>query len=96
MRYNNNLALTILATVVFAGVAHGAPAVINFEGFGPGNEPLPEGTPVPSVVVQGVKVDLLTEADDGKTTIPFITEVGPPDCPTIAFPLITLRDLQFH
>jgi hypothetical protein len=87
MRYSNNLVLTILAAVVFAGVAHGAPAVINFEGFGSSNDPLPEGTPLPSVVRQGVKVDFLTEADDGTTTLPFITEVG---SPRVAFQSVSI------
>jgi hypothetical protein len=78
MRYSNNLQLTMLFAVVFAGVAHAAPAVINFEGFGTSNEPLPEGTPVSSVERQGVTVNFLTQADNGKTTIPFIAEFGRP------------------
>ena len=73
---------TVLSAIFLTALAtstYGAPAVVNFEGFGPTNSPATEGTPITSVRKQGV--ELTFSAEDpltGDVITPFIAQVGAP------------------
>lgn len=70
--------IRVLLTLVFAFVGNAAAygVAIDFEGFGPTNAPLTEGTPLALATAQGVTVQFETIDTAGVSYTPFIAEAG--------------------
>lgn len=77
-KMNNRAVVTVLASIIFAGVAcsHSTAAGIDFEGFGASNAPMAEGTPLSFATDQGVTVSFATIDSAGLSHTPFIAAVG--------------------
>ncbi len=69
--------ILMLGTALVFGTDTAFGSMIDFENFGPANTPLPEGTPLSSVLHSGITVTFSTEDAFGTGT-PIIAEIGGP------------------
>ncbi len=65
----------VLGTALVLGTDTAFGSMIDFENFGPANTPLPEGTPLSSILRSGITVTFSTEDAFGTGT-PIIAEIG--------------------